>query len=71
MPLDPNRAVQILALIKELEDLGLEGFALIRTLTNRLRGASDAEVAAIGHAINASVVKEADAEIARAKQGKQ
>ena len=58
-------ATEVLAVIKLIQDLETPAFGLIKTLVDRLKGATPDQIAAIAHALNATAVQEIDAELGK------
>jgi hypothetical protein len=60
----PN-AVEILAIIKLIQDLSPTAVALVRGLLDRLQGMTPEQVAQLAHTINTQAIEEIDAELAK------
>lgn len=56
-------ATEVLAIIKLVQDLEAPAIGLVKTLLDRLKGATPDQIAAMTHALNATAVQEIDAEL--------
>jgi hypothetical protein len=56
---------EVLGIVKLIEDLEPAAFGLVKTLLDRLQGATPEEVAAMAHTLNATAISEIDAELGK------
>jgi len=58
-------AEEIITLIKLAQDLTPEAVSLVKSLMDRLKGATPEQIAALAHALNATAISEIDTELAK------
>lgn len=58
-------AIEIEALIKLIQDLAPPAIELVKQFVNKLTGATEDQIAALGHALNAQAINDINSELSK------